>query len=211
MISSWNYNIKPEGVIFVGHQLAKKEVVEYLSAISATTQVKVLIGTDATGYNPLDNPESFLKQYLNKAEVRKAKYPIRSQVLIAVNTTTRREWRWLAPIPTMSMMRPKGKHHRMDSQLRGLRSDVQRFQQAVPRQIRHHGRTTDHPRPAAAHPQDPARFLRVAFGRLAPREPGTSPGWMGMSSRLHRGTAYPRSRTPRPAPRPGLQTTFTRR
>jgi hypothetical protein len=104
------YNIKPEGVIFVGHQLAKKEVVEYLSAISATTQVKVLIGTDATGYNPLDNPESFLKQYLNKAELREAKYPIRSQVLIAVNTTTRRGMALVGTYPYDVNDASKGEH-----------------------------------------------------------------------------------------------------
>jgi hypothetical protein len=104
------YNIKPESVIFVGHQLAKKEVVEYLSAISGTTQVKVLIGTDATGYNPLDNPESFLKQYLNKAELREAKYPIRSQVLIAVNTTTQRAMALVGTYPYDVNDASKGEH-----------------------------------------------------------------------------------------------------
>ena len=82
-------HIKPDRIMFVGHQLVKREIVEYMSALSKTTQIKVLIGTDATGFNPLDNPESVLKQYLHYAELREAKYPVRSQVLIAVNTSTK--------------------------------------------------------------------------------------------------------------------------
>jgi hypothetical protein len=103
-------DIKPDNIIFVGHQLAKKEVVEYLSAISKRTRIKVLIGTDATGYNPLDNPQSLLKQYLHYTELREAKYPIRSQVLIVVNTSTQRGMALFGTYPFDVNDASKGEH-----------------------------------------------------------------------------------------------------
>jgi hypothetical protein len=81
-------HIKPDHALFVGHQLAKLEIVEYLSAISRSASIKVLIGADATGVNQLENPQSPLRQYLHYADLRAARYPVRTQVLIAVNTTS---------------------------------------------------------------------------------------------------------------------------
>jgi hypothetical protein len=80
--------IKPDRVLFIGHQLAKLEIVEYLSAISKRAGIKILIGNDATGANQLANPQSPLRQYLSYADLRTARYPVRTQALIAVNTTT---------------------------------------------------------------------------------------------------------------------------
>jgi len=38
--------LKPDNCLFVGHQLAKKEVVEYLSALSRIAKVQLVIGKD---------------------------------------------------------------------------------------------------------------------------------------------------------------------
>jgi len=80
--------VKPDRVLFVGHQLAKLEIVEYLSAISKRASIKILIGADANGANQLANPQSPLRQYLSYADLRTARYPVRTQALIAINTTT---------------------------------------------------------------------------------------------------------------------------
>src|SRR6266498_3281965 len=46
-------DINPDQIVFVGRQLAKKEIVEYLSALSRTAHVRVVIGSDANGDNQL--------------------------------------------------------------------------------------------------------------------------------------------------------------
>ena len=80
--------LKPDRVLFAGHQLAKKEIVEYLSAISRTTSVRILLGSDAHGANQLTDMQGPLRQYVF-TELIPARLPVLSQVLIAVNSRTK--------------------------------------------------------------------------------------------------------------------------
>ena len=77
-------DLKPDNCLFVGHQLAKKEIVEYLSALSQIATVKLVLGPDDTGKSQLADPRSPLREY-QFTEVREASMPIRSQVLFAFN------------------------------------------------------------------------------------------------------------------------------
>jgi len=52
-------DLKPDNCIFIGHQLAKKEIVEYLSALSQIASVRLILGTDASGNSQLaDGPRN---------------------------------------------------------------------------------------------------------------------------------------------------------
>lgn len=76
--------LKPDECLFVGHQLAKKEIVEYLSALSQMSTVRLVLGTDGNGKCQLTDPKSPLRQY-GFTEVRQSPMPIRTQMLLAFN------------------------------------------------------------------------------------------------------------------------------
>ena len=80
-------DINPDQIVFVGRQLAKKEIVEYLSALSRTAHVRVVIGSDANGDNQLYHPESPLRSYYF-TQLCISYQPLASQALVALNSRT---------------------------------------------------------------------------------------------------------------------------
>lgn len=91
-------HLKPDNILFVGHRLIKKEVVEYLSAISKSTNVKILLGDNYDGKNLLDDIQSPLRQ-LYFTDIEAVKYPINTQVLIVLNTQTKQAFAIIGTYP----------------------------------------------------------------------------------------------------------------
>jgi hypothetical protein len=91
-------DLKPDNCIFIGHQLAKKEIVEYLSALSQIASVRLILGTDASGNSQLTDPKSPLRQYAF-TEVRQSSMPIRTQMLLAFNNRTRKAVAFVGTYP----------------------------------------------------------------------------------------------------------------
>ena len=101
--------LKPDNCLFVGHQLAKKEVVEYLSALSQIAAVKLVLGPDDSGKSQLSDPRSPLREY-QFTEVREASMPIRSQVLLAFNNRTRKAVAFVGTYPYDQQDSARGEH-----------------------------------------------------------------------------------------------------
>jgi hypothetical protein len=90
--------LNPDNILFVGHQLAKREIVEYLSAVSRNGRVRILIGSDLAGQNQLEDVHSPLRQFAFTA-LRIAKYPISTQTLLAFNTRTKQAIAFIGTYP----------------------------------------------------------------------------------------------------------------
>ena len=90
--------IKPDNVLFAGHLLAKREVVEYLSAIYNQATVKIIIGLDQKGINQLDLTDCPLPKY-KFAVLRKLALPVNTQVLLAFNNRTRQAIGFIGSYP----------------------------------------------------------------------------------------------------------------
>jgi len=90
--------LKPDNCLFVGHQLAKKEVVEYLSALSRIAKVQLVIGKDANGKSQMASAHSPLRQY-QFTQIRETPLIIRTQVLLAFNNQTKRAVAFIGTYP----------------------------------------------------------------------------------------------------------------
>ncbi len=101
--------LKPDNCLFIGHQLAKKEVVEYLSALSQIAAVKLVLGPDDGGKSQLSDPRSPLREY-QFTEVREVAMPIRSQVLLAFNNRTRKAVAFVGTYPYDQQDSARGEH-----------------------------------------------------------------------------------------------------
>jgi hypothetical protein len=102
-------DLKPDGCLFIGHQLAKKEIVEYLSALSQIATVKVVLGPDDTGKSQLADSRSPLREY-QFTEVREAPMPIRSQVLFAFNNRAKTAVAFIGTYPYDLRDSDRGEH-----------------------------------------------------------------------------------------------------
>ncbi|MBE0540409.1 MAG: hypothetical protein IH623_03400 [Verrucomicrobia bacterium] len=91
-------DLKPDTCIFVGHQLAKKEIVEYLSALSQIASVRLILGTDGSGNSQMADPKSPLRQY-GFTEVRQSSMRIRTQMLLAFNNHTKKAVAFIGTYP----------------------------------------------------------------------------------------------------------------
>jgi len=91
-------DLKPDSCIFIGHQLAKKEIVEYLSALSQIASVRLILGTDASGNSQLADVKSPLRQY-GFTEVRQSSMRIRTQMLLAFNNRTKKAVAFVGTYP----------------------------------------------------------------------------------------------------------------
>lgn len=80
--------IKPDNVMFIGHRLLEKNIVKYLSAISRSARVRILLGCDANGKNALDDAQSPLRQFYFTQLIADKRY-VPSQVLIVLNSQTK--------------------------------------------------------------------------------------------------------------------------
>lgn len=102
-------DLKPDTCIFIGHQLAKKEIVEYLSALSQIASVRLILGTDGTGNSQLADPKSPLRQYAF-TEVRQSSMPIRTQLLLAFNNRTKKAVAFVGTYPYDLRDASRGEH-----------------------------------------------------------------------------------------------------
>lgn len=102
-------DLKPDNCIFIGHQLAKKEIVEYLSALSQISSVRLILGTDNNGKSQLADPKSPLRQY-GFTEVRQSVMPIRTQMLLAFNNRTRKAVAFIGTYPYDLQDAARGEH-----------------------------------------------------------------------------------------------------
>ena len=102
-------DLQPDECLFVGHQLAKKEIVEYLSALSRIATVKLVLGTDDTGKSQLADSRSPLREY-QFTEVREASMPIRSQVLFAFNHGAKKALAFIGTYPYDLQDSARGEH-----------------------------------------------------------------------------------------------------
>ena len=102
-------DLQPDECLFVGHQLAKKEIVEYLSALSQIATVKLVLGPDDTGKSQLADSRSPLREY-QFTEVREASMPIRSQVLFAFNHGARKALAFIGTYPYDLQDSARGEH-----------------------------------------------------------------------------------------------------
>lgn len=91
-------DLNPDTCIFIGHQLAKKEIVEYLSALSQIASVRLILGMDASGNSQLADPKSPLRQY-GFTEVRQSSMPIRTQMLFAFNNRMKKAVAFVGTYP----------------------------------------------------------------------------------------------------------------
>jgi hypothetical protein len=91
-------HLKPDNCLFVGHQLAKKEVVEYLSALSGIAKVRLVIGKDPNGKSQMASTRSPLRQY-QFTEIKETPLTIRTQVLLAFNNQTKRAVAFIGTYP----------------------------------------------------------------------------------------------------------------
>jgi hypothetical protein len=102
-------DLKPDRCFFVGHQLAKKEIVEYLSALSQIASVRLILGTDSNGHCQLADPKSPLRQYAF-TEVRQSSMPIRTQALLAFNNRTKKAVAFVGTYPYDLRDASQGEH-----------------------------------------------------------------------------------------------------
>ena len=102
-------DLKPDNCLFVGHQLAKKEIVEYLSALSQIATVRLVLGPDDSGKSQLADPRSPLREY-QFTEVREAAMPIRSQVLFAFNNGVHKALACIGTYPYDLQESARGEH-----------------------------------------------------------------------------------------------------
>ncbi|ODU24296.1 MAG: hypothetical protein ABS95_02020 [Verrucomicrobia bacterium SCN 57-15] len=102
-------DLKPDRCFFIGHQLAKKEIVEYLSALSQIASVRLILGTDSNGHCQLADPKSPLRQY-GFTEVRQSSMPIRSQLLFAFNNRTKKAVAFVGTYPYDMRDAAQGEH-----------------------------------------------------------------------------------------------------
>lgn len=102
-------NLKPDRCFFIGHQLAKKEIVEYLSALSQIASVRLILGTDADGRCQLADPKSPLREYAF-TEVRQSSMPIRTQALLAFNNRTKKAVAFVGTYPFDLRDAAQGEH-----------------------------------------------------------------------------------------------------
>ncbi len=102
-------DLKPDRCFFVGHQLAKKEIVEYLSALSQIASVQLILGTDSNGRCQLADPKSPLRQYAF-TEVRQSSMPIRTQLLLAFNNRTKKAVAFVGTYPYDLQDAAQGEH-----------------------------------------------------------------------------------------------------
>lgn len=90
--------LQPDNCLFVGHQLAKKELVEYLSALSRHHRAIVALGPNSQGRNQLAGQGSPLRNY-EFTGLMEIKIPVRTQVLLAFNNQTRQAIAFLGTYP----------------------------------------------------------------------------------------------------------------
>lgn len=102
-------DLKPDRCFFIGHQLAKREIVEYLSALSRIASVRLILGTDANGRCQLADPKSPLREYAF-TEVRQSSMPIRTQALLAFNNRTRKAVAFVGTYPYDLRDAAQGEH-----------------------------------------------------------------------------------------------------
>ncbi len=102
-------DLKPDRCFFIGHQLAKKEIVEYLSALSQIASVRLIVGTDSNGHCQLADPKSPLRQYAF-TEVRQSSMPIRTQALLAFNNHTKKAVAFVGTYPYDLQDAAQGEH-----------------------------------------------------------------------------------------------------
>jgi hypothetical protein len=102
-------DLKPDRCFFIGHQLAKKEIVEYLSALSQIASVRLILGTDGNGHSQLADPKSPLRQYAF-TEVRQSSMPIRTQLLLAFNNRTKKAVAFVGTYPYDLQDASQGEH-----------------------------------------------------------------------------------------------------
>lgn len=102
-------DLKPDRCFFVGHQLAKKEIVEYLSALSQIASVRLVLGTDGDGRCQLADPKSPLRQYAF-TEIRQSSMPIRTQLLLAFNNRTKKAVAFVGTYPYDLQDAAQGEH-----------------------------------------------------------------------------------------------------
>lgn len=90
--------INPENVLFVGHQLAKREIVEHLSQLAKKSQVLVAIGKSPSGKSQFADQDSPLRKY--QFTVRCEIYEtVHSQVLLAFNNQTKQALCFIGTFP----------------------------------------------------------------------------------------------------------------
>ncbi len=102
-------DLKPDRCFFVGQQLAKKEIVEYLSALSQIASVRLILGTDGSGHCQLADSKSPLRQYAF-TEVRQSAMPIRTQLLLAFNNRTKKAVAFVGTYPYDLRDASQGEH-----------------------------------------------------------------------------------------------------
>ncbi len=102
-------DLKPDHCLFLGHQLAKKEIVEYLSALSQIAKVSVVLGFGEDGKSQLADPQSPLRQY-RFTELWEAPMLIRSQVLMAFNNRTGQAVAFVGTYPCDQQDSSRGEH-----------------------------------------------------------------------------------------------------
>lgn len=102
-------DLKPDYCVFLGHQMAKKEIVEYLSALSQIAKVQLILGTDETGHSQLSDPQSPLRQYAF-TELRRSSLPIRTQALLAFNNHTKQAVAFVGTYPYDLQEAARGEH-----------------------------------------------------------------------------------------------------
>ena len=90
-------HIHPDQCLFVGHRFLKKQLIEYLSAISKTTNVRILLGSN-NGQAQLDYAEDPLRQFYFSQLVSSAQ-PINTQVLVAFNDQTKEAVCYIGTFP----------------------------------------------------------------------------------------------------------------
>lgn len=102
-------DLKPDRCFFIGNQLAKKEIVEYLSALSQIASVRLILGADSNGRCQLADPKSPLRQYAF-TEVRQTSMPIRTQLLFAFNNRTKKAVAFVGTYPYDLRDAAQGEH-----------------------------------------------------------------------------------------------------
>ena len=90
-------HVQPDTCLFVGHRFLKREVVEYLSAISKSCDVRILLGS-YNGTSLLEDKESPLRQFYFTQLVSSTQ-PINTQVLIALNRHTQQAVCYIGTFP----------------------------------------------------------------------------------------------------------------
>jgi hypothetical protein len=102
-------DLKPDRCVFLGHQMAKKEIVEYLSALSQIAKVQLILGADESGHCQLSDPQSPLRQFAF-TELRRSRLTIRTQALLAFNNQTRKAVAFVGTYPYDLQESAQGEH-----------------------------------------------------------------------------------------------------